>query len=193
VTVARLAGSHIAGLDREALLRADVVVSIEDRDHVEHAMAEHLHAMLEPEELLVVALRAGRGLDRQLVAACLNLALDELDEVERGARVKCSRMVIAYHDEHICEPAALSAADTPAAVAAAVRAHLAGCRSCRKEFEERVWRVLAETGAIVKRTPPLHRPADRRRVLRRPGAVSVRRPKPPRAREDRSPAHLRAA
>ena len=180
VTVARLAGSHIARIERSSLLTANVVVIREQRDHIDHAIAEHLHARLEHEELMVIALRAGRGIGRKVAASALNLELGELDELERSAQVKAGRMVIAYHDEHICEPAALSAADNPAAVEAAVRSHLAGCGSCRREFGLRVWSVLAETGAIVRPLPPLHRPAERRRLVSG-GRRAVRALRPRRA------------
>jgi len=163
VTLAQLVGSHLADAESESLLQS---ASARTGDHTERALGEHLHAWLEPEELLVAALRADRLVERRAAAAALNLTVDELSELELSARAKASDMTVAYHAELICEPAALSAADSPSAASAAVRAHLATCRSCRREFDERVWSVVAEAGALVRQMPPLVAAGRRSRPVR---------------------------
>jgi hypothetical protein len=123
--------------------------------------------MLELEELLVAALRAARGLTPQQTAQILNLERHELRHLEEATLRKSVDLTLTYHHELICEPAALSGADRPAARTAAVHEHIDGCRACRQEFAERVWMVLAQAGSIVRPMPPLASPKQSRRGARR--------------------------
>jgi hypothetical protein len=177
VTVARLVGAQLAHDDAGSLLQVDAVAR--EAEPAEQALAEHLHARLEPEQLLVAALHGAHGLSPRQAAQALALHEDELQTLLQSALQIASELTLAYHDELICEPAVLSAAHHPAAVTAAVREHLAGCRSCRAEYEQRVWTVLSLAGAIVKPLPPLRAPEPEHRVLTLPrvrGAVQARVP-----------------
>lgn len=171
VTVARLASAHIAKLDRSRLISAPAL--IERAEPADLALAEHLDPLLTREELLVAALRFARSLPAGAAAGSLNLELAELRELEESAWEKATDLVLVYHEDAICEPAALSSADHPAGRADAVRAHTVSCRACRSEFNERVGLVLAHTGAMLDPLPPLVRdapaaggPRDRRRRRR---------------------------
>jgi hypothetical protein len=182
VTVARLAGSHMARIDRSALLHAPSAAA--ESGPAERALAEHLHARLEPEELLVASLCAARSVPVKQAATALNLDRDELQDLLESALGKAAELTLAYHDEQICEPAALSSAANPAAAAAAVSEHLRGCRSCHAEFEQRVWLVVSQAGAIVP-LPPL--------CAGNPGRRGAMRLRARRTRPALLPAHEQAA
>jgi hypothetical protein len=183
VTVARLAGSHIARIDRTRLLGGPVAIVA---DPPELALSQHVHGRLTPEELLATALLVTRRLPPRLCARALNLTVGELHELERSGREKARELTLAYHEDLICEPAALAHADRPALRAAAVREHLASCRSCRSELEDRVRVVLAHAGALVDPLPPLDAYG--------PAGDATRRlvPRPRLRREARAQAHAPA-
>ena len=98
--------------------------------------------------------RCHRGWNRRRAGQFLNLAAGELRRLELSAREQAESLTLAYHHEFICEPAEFSDASSPRAVSGAVRRHLAGCRSCRREFDERVAIVLGEAGALELPLPP---------------------------------------
>jgi hypothetical protein len=155
VTISRLASSHIAKLDRGRLITAAPMIdSVEPADI---ALAEHLDPLLTREELLAAALRFARALPARAAASALNLTVSELKELEESAWNKAAELTLAYHEDMICEPAALSGADRPDLRVSAVREHISTCRSCRSEFNERVGLVLAHTGAMLDPLPPLVR------------------------------------
>jgi hypothetical protein len=142
--------------------------AVDPGEPAERALAEHLHARLEPEMLLAVALRATCGVPERMAAEALHLTLGELRRVEELARRDAEALTLPYHDEFICEPADLAGLASSAAVTDAVRRHLARCRSCRREFAQRVWHVLGEAGALSLPLPQLSVPvpAGRERVRR---------------------------
>jgi hypothetical protein len=157
VTVARLASAHIAKQDRSRLVTATAL--IDRSEPADLALAEHLDPLLTREELVAVALRFARALPTRAAAEALNLLVIELKELEESAWNKAAELTLAYHEDQICEPAALSAADRPDLRLDAVRAHVESCRLCRSEFNERVGLVLAHTGAMLDPLPPLVREA----------------------------------
>lgn len=153
VKLAQLASAHLAQVDQRLLLtaapRLDAIVP------ADLALAEHLHAALEEETLLAAALRAARKVPSRVAARALNLAPDELRDLERAGMAKAAEMTVAYHESMICEPAAMSQADKPAMRTRAVQQHLEVCRSCNAEFWERVELVLAHAGSMLAPLPPL--------------------------------------
>lgn len=163
VAMARIGGDRFGELDTERHL--ELTPRLSPAEPAELALAEHLHAQLEPEELIVVALLATCGVRRRRAAGALNLTMSELRELERRAREEAERHVIGHHDELICEPAELVGAGSPERVSAAVRAHLRRCRSCRREFRDRVWLVLAHAGRLELPLPPLVTSGSRWRRL----------------------------
>ena len=98
--------------------------------------------------------RALRVLSRLDPAESTDVALGEhlegslADDDRLGAAAKAVELTLAFHEEMICEPAALAQADGPEARREAVRGHVAGCRSCRAEFAARVAVVLRHAGTI---------------------------------------------
>lgn len=145
----------------------------------EQALAEHLHERLAPETRLVVALRATCGVPEGVAAEALHLTVSELRRVEELARQDAEALTLPYHDEFICEPADLAGLASSAAVSGAVRRHLSRCRSCRREFAQRVSHVLGQAGALSFPLPQLTVPVPARRErLRR--AFSRRRVSRPR-------------
>lgn len=154
VTVARLAGSHLARLDPEGLSLAGEPAAPGNPADV--ALGEYLYGILDYEELLFAALSAARGLTQGHTARLLNLETIDIRRLDAAARRKASELTIAYYDEQICEPAALARADRPAARTEAIRVHLEKCGKCRREFEARAWAVLRESGRMVAPLPPLH-------------------------------------
>jgi hypothetical protein len=113
------------------------------------ALAEHLHAQLTPEEERVVELMA-RGLSARQVAATVELSVERVAEVETDAEEKAIQLTLAFHDDMICEPAALAQADGPAERIDAVAEHVRRCRPCRVEFGERIATVLRHAGELVE-------------------------------------------
>lgn len=153
VALARIGSGRFGELGTERTL--ELTPRLAPAEPAELALAEHLHAQLEPEELIVVALLATCGVRRRRAAAALNLTVSELRELERRAREEAERHVLGHHDELICEPAELVDAGSPERVSAAVRGHLRRCRSCRREFRDRVWLVLGHAGRLELPLPPL--------------------------------------
>jgi len=90
-----------------------------------------------------------------LAAQALGLSVEELLEHEGSARAKATELTLAFHEEMICEPAALAEADSPEARLEAVTAHVAGCRACRAEFGARVKQVLRSAGELGESVPRL--------------------------------------
>ena len=134
----------------------------------EQALAEHVHARLQPEVLLVVALRATCEVPAHAAAEALHLTTAELAVLEAIARHDAESLTLRYHDELICEPADLAALASSTAVTEAVRRHLHRCRSCRREFHQRVWHVLGQAGGLTLPLPELSTaPAGRARRMRR--------------------------
>lgn len=164
VALARLGADRFGQLGTEREL--EVTPRVAPAEPAELALAEHLHAQLEPEELIVVALLATCGLPRRQAAAALNLTASELRQLERRARNEAERHVLGHHHELICEPAELVDAGSPAAVSEAVREHLRRCRSCRREFRERVGLVLGHAGRLELPLPRLTTSGSRWRRLR---------------------------
>ena len=162
---------------REALIAHR---GVDAGEPAEQALAEHLHARLAPETLLAVALRATCGVPEGVAAEALHLTVGELRRVEEIARQDAEALTLPYHDEFICEPADLAGLASSAAVTDAVRRHLSRCRSCRREFAERVSHVLGQAGALSFPLPQLTVPVPAgrerlRRALARPRASSPRR------------------
>ena len=142
---------------RRKLHRGRVLDAWSALAHVEPtdvALAEHLDAALTVPERRVVALRVTRMLPRALAARGLSLSAAELDELEAAASAKASELTLAFHEEMICEPAALAMAHTPPARVDAVREHLDGCRGCRAEFVARVAHVMRHAGSLVEPDRP---------------------------------------
>ena len=144
-----------------------------DRAHgstgpAEQALAEHVHARLGPEVLLAVALRATCEVPAPEAADALHLTTAELDALEAIARHDAESLTLRFHDELICEPADLAALASSTAVTEAVRRHLHRCRSCRREFHQRVAHVLGQAGELTLPLPALSTaPAGRTRRVRR--------------------------
>jgi hypothetical protein len=153
VKLAQLASSELALLDQRVLLtvppRAGAIVP------ADLALAEHLHAALDEEELLAAALRAARKIPKRVAARALNLSPAELRDLESAGMEKSARMTLDYHESMICEPAALSEVDKPALRTRAVQQHLEFCRTCNSEFWERAALVLAHAGAMLAPLPEL--------------------------------------
>jgi hypothetical protein len=170
VKLAQLASGHVALYDRQLLLtappRSEAVLP------ADHALAEHLHAVLDEDELLVAAVRGARKVPSRIAARALNLGPAELRELERSGLAKAAEMTLAYHENMICEPAALSQADTPAQRSPAVQAHLEFCRSCNSEFWDRAALVLAHAGSMLTPMPELALDA-KHRTHRSLGGVRV--------------------
>jgi hypothetical protein len=130
--------------------------------------------------LLAVALRATCAVPEGQAADALQLTVSELRRVEELARHDAEALTLPYHDEFICEPADLAGLASSAAATDAVRRHLSRCRSCRREFAQRVWHVLGQAGALTLPLPALSVPvpagrARVRRALARPRAATPRR------------------
>lgn len=152
-----------------------------DRAHgatgpAEQALAEHVHARLGAEVLLVVALRAACEVPASIAADALHLTTAELAALEAIAHHDAESLTLRFHDELICEPADLAALASSTAVTEAVRRHLRRCRSCRREFHQRVGHVLGQAGGLALPLPALSTaPAGRTRrvgrALRRPRAA----------------------
>ena len=126
---------------------------VRDVEPADLALGEHLHARLAPEVILAVALRATCGVAPQPAADALQLTRRELRRLEEIARHEAEALTLPYHEEFICEPADLAGLPSSAAVTVAVRQHLSRCRSCRREFGDRVWRVLGHAGAHAHPLP----------------------------------------
>jgi hypothetical protein len=153
VKLALLASEHLAQVDQRLLLtaapRLDAIVP------ADHALAEHLHAALDEETLLAAAVRKARKVPFRIAARALNLAVDELRDLERAGMETAAQMTLGYHESMICEPAALSQADRPGLRTMAVQQHLEVCRPCNREFWERAEHVLAHAGAMLAPLPAL--------------------------------------
>ncbi len=162
VALALLAAERLPRSSRRAPLIAERVVG--GAEPTEHALAEHLHARLAPEVALVLAVRAACGVSERVAAESLHLTVGELRTIEALAQEDAESLVLHYHDEFICEPADLAGLASSAAVTEAVRQHLGRCRSCRREFTERVWHVLGLAGALSLPLPPRSTPAANRRL-----------------------------
>ena len=141
-----------AGASRPRLERRRVLEAWSQIERVEPsdvALAEHLESGLGEQELRVIELRVTRMVPRKLAAQALGISEDELAQLEDSACVKATELSLAFHEEMICEPAALAEADTPEARRSAVREHVASCRSCRAEFAARVALVLRHAGSLA--------------------------------------------
>lgn len=153
VKLALLASERLAEVDQRLLLtaapRLDAIVP------ADHALAEHLHAALDEETLLAAAVRKARKVPFRVAARAMNLAVDELRDLEHAGMETAAQMTLGYHESMLCEPAALSQADKPALRAMAVQQHLEVCRPCNSEFWERAAHVLAHAGAMLEPLPAL--------------------------------------
>jgi hypothetical protein len=153
-------------------------------DPADRALAEHLHARLAPEVRLAVALRATCAVPPRLAADALQVTVAELRRLEEIARHDAEALTLPYHDDFICEPADLAGLPSSAAVTAAVRQHLSRCRSCRREFADRVWHVLGHAGENCLPLPEFvpspsgARQRVRRALSRPPAANTPRRRRP---------------
>lgn len=150
--------------------------ALDDGEPADRALAEHVHERLAPEVRVAVALRATCAVPSRLAADALQLTGPELRRMEEIARHEAEALTLPYHDEFICEPADLAGLASSAAVTAAVRQHLSRCRTCRREFGDRVWQVLGHVGSRVLPLPELatSSSARRRRVRPRPPTWSLR-------------------
>jgi hypothetical protein len=153
VQLAQLASAHLAQVDQRILLTA--ALRLEAIVPADHALAEHLHASLDEETLLAAALRRSRRVPFRVAARALNLATDELRDLERTGMEKAAQLTLGFHESMLCEPAALSQADKPALRTLAVQQHLEVCGRCNSEFWERAAHVLAHAGAMLVPLPAL--------------------------------------
>ena len=116
------------------------------------ALAEHLHAQLTPDELRVVELVAGQGVSVRQAAATLALTEADVADLQSAAESKAIELTLAFHDDMICEPAALAEAGSDEERLSAVAEHVKRCRSCRVEFGDRVATVVRRAGELAVST-----------------------------------------
>jgi hypothetical protein len=146
-------GSTGPRLDRRRVLEA--WAKIDRAEPADVALAEHLEADLTTEESQAIALRAARMVPRALAARALGRSEAELAELEAAAAGKAAALTLSYHEDMICEPAALAQADSPQQRTEAVQGHISACRWCRAEFGARVAVVLRHAGALAEPTAPI--------------------------------------
>lgn len=118
------------------------------------ALGEHLAAGLDRDERDVVILRTLAGECRERAALALGVGLDPLVDREHSACLKAATLTLRYHDNLICEPAALASSVGHAQREEAVAGHLAACGRCGTEFAARTANVLHHAARFITEYEP---------------------------------------
>ena len=119
------------------------------------ALGEHLAAGLEQRERRVMIFRVLHGECRERTGVQLGIEAPVVVDLEHGACLKAATLTVRYHDNLICEPAALAVAVGHKQREEAVSHHLADCPRCAPEFAARTANVLHHAARFITEREPL--------------------------------------